>query len=117
MLDALRQRFVVLAYGQGRWENPDENWRMADMLGAKGIPNRVPADINDGILGEGVLPAQLIGQRTAVEQRHSQKGVTILLTKIEHRYDGGMGQAAAHLRFPPETGPDCFGIRGRKQNF
>lgn len=40
-LDRLRRRFVVLAYGGGRWENPDESWRMADALGAKGIPNRV----------------------------------------------------------------------------
>ena len=40
-LDRLRQRFVVLACGSGRWENVDESWRMADVLGAKGIPNRV----------------------------------------------------------------------------
>ncbi len=41
MLDKLRSRFVLLAYGQGRWENPDESWRMAGVLGAKGVPNRV----------------------------------------------------------------------------
>lgn len=40
-LDRLRERFVVLACGSGRWENVDESWRMADVLGAKGIPNRV----------------------------------------------------------------------------
>ncbi len=40
-LDALRKRFVVLAYGGGRWESPDENWNMAEILGSKGIPNRV----------------------------------------------------------------------------
>jgi esterase/lipase superfamily enzyme len=40
-LDALRRRFVLMAYGQGRWESPDETWRMAEALGAKGIPNRV----------------------------------------------------------------------------
>jgi esterase/lipase superfamily enzyme len=40
-LTALRQRFVLMAYGEGRWENPDEAWRMAGVLGAKGIPNRV----------------------------------------------------------------------------
>jgi esterase/lipase superfamily enzyme len=40
-LDRLRQRFVVLACGSGRWENVDESWRMADVLGARGIPNRV----------------------------------------------------------------------------
>ncbi len=41
MLDQVRQRFFVLAYGQGRWESPDESWRMAGILGGKGIPNRV----------------------------------------------------------------------------
>ena len=41
ILHRLRQRFVLLAFGQGRWENPDEAWRMADVLGAKGVPNRV----------------------------------------------------------------------------
>lgn len=40
-LNALRQRFILMAYGEGRWENPSEAWRMADVLGAKGIPNRV----------------------------------------------------------------------------
>jgi esterase/lipase superfamily enzyme len=41
LLDALRRRFVLLATGSGRWESPAESWRMADALGAKGIPNRV----------------------------------------------------------------------------
>jgi len=40
-LDRLRRRFILMAYGQGRWENPGHNWRMADILGAKGAPNRV----------------------------------------------------------------------------
>ncbi len=40
-LEMLRQREVVLAFGQGRWEAPDESWRMAEVLGRKGIPNRV----------------------------------------------------------------------------
>ena len=40
-LDTLRQRFVILAYGGGRWENPEDCWRLAGVLGAKGIPNRV----------------------------------------------------------------------------
>ncbi len=25
----------------GRWENPDDIWRLAGILGAKGVPNRV----------------------------------------------------------------------------
>jgi esterase/lipase superfamily enzyme len=40
-LEVLRRRFVLLAFGQGRWESPEESWRMAGVLGAKGIPNRV----------------------------------------------------------------------------
>ncbi len=42
-LDQLRQRFAILAFGQGRWESPEQSWRMAHVLGAKGIPNRVDA--------------------------------------------------------------------------
>ena len=41
LLDLLRQRFILMTFGGGRWEAPDENWRMADILGAKGVPNRV----------------------------------------------------------------------------
>jgi esterase/lipase superfamily enzyme len=41
LLDTLRRRFVLMAFGGGRWESPDENWRMADILGSKGVPNRV----------------------------------------------------------------------------
>lgn len=37
----LRGRFVLLATGEGAWENPEESWRMADVLGSRGIPNRV----------------------------------------------------------------------------
>lgn len=40
-LERLRQRFVILASGEGRWENVGETWKMASALGAKGIPNRV----------------------------------------------------------------------------
>jgi len=40
-LDRLRQRRAVLASGSGAWENVGESWRMADALGAKGVPNRV----------------------------------------------------------------------------
>lgn len=42
-LGRLRQRFIVLATGQGRWENPEESWRLAGVLGAQGVPNRVDA--------------------------------------------------------------------------
>jgi esterase/lipase superfamily enzyme len=40
-LDQLRQRRVVLASGEGEWEDIGSSWQMADTLGAKGIPNRV----------------------------------------------------------------------------
>ena len=39
--DLLRQRRVVLAAGEGAWEDIGDSWRMASALGAKGIPNRV----------------------------------------------------------------------------
>ena len=42
-LDHLRSRFVLLATGQGNYEYPADSWRMAEVLGAKGIPNRVDA--------------------------------------------------------------------------
>ena len=35
LLDILRRRFVLLAYGGGRWENPDDSWRLAGILGGK----------------------------------------------------------------------------------
>jgi len=40
-LEKLRERFILFAFGQGRWEDPEESWRMAKVLGSKGIPNRV----------------------------------------------------------------------------
>jgi esterase/lipase superfamily enzyme len=40
-LDLLRQRRVILASGEGAWEDIGESWALAEALGAKGIPNRV----------------------------------------------------------------------------
>ncbi len=40
-LERLRQRCVVLASGEGAWEDIGESWQMASALGAKGIRNRV----------------------------------------------------------------------------
>jgi esterase/lipase superfamily enzyme len=40
-LDLLRKRYVLLASGEGAWEDIGESWQMASVLGAKGIPNRV----------------------------------------------------------------------------
>jgi esterase/lipase superfamily enzyme len=42
-VDLLRQRFVILASGQGAWEDIGESWAVADVLGRKGVPNRVDA--------------------------------------------------------------------------
>ncbi len=40
-LEKLRTRFVLLASGEGEAEDIGESWRVAQALGAKGIPNRV----------------------------------------------------------------------------
>jgi esterase/lipase superfamily enzyme len=41
ILAQLRRRFAILASGEGRWENIEHSWRLAAVLGEKGIPNRV----------------------------------------------------------------------------
>lgn len=40
-LNQLRQRFILLTTGQGKNEAPGESWKVAHVLGSKGIPNRV----------------------------------------------------------------------------
>lgn len=40
-LEKLRTRFILLMSGEGRAEDIGESWRMANALGAKGVPNRV----------------------------------------------------------------------------
>jgi esterase/lipase superfamily enzyme len=40
-LDMLRERFAVLASGEGAHEDIGESWHLAAVLGGKGIPNRV----------------------------------------------------------------------------
>ena len=40
-LERLRSRFVLLASGEGDQEDIGESWRVADALGARGVPNRV----------------------------------------------------------------------------
>lgn len=40
-LERLRSRFILLPSGEGDYEDIGESWRVARMLGAKGIPNRV----------------------------------------------------------------------------
>ena len=62
-LERLRQRFVLLATGEGRWEDPGESWRLAQVLGAKGIPNRVdpwgPHYDHDWVTWREMLPKYL----------------------------------------------------------
>lgn len=40
-LDLLRTRFILMPSGEGDYEDIGESWRMAKVLGAKGVPNRV----------------------------------------------------------------------------
>jgi esterase/lipase superfamily enzyme len=40
-LEVLRTRYILLVSGQGRAEDIAESWRMAKVLGDKGVPNRV----------------------------------------------------------------------------
>jgi len=40
-LKQLRERFVLLTHGEGEAEDPNESWRVANVLGKRGIPNRV----------------------------------------------------------------------------
>jgi len=40
-LEQLRKRFILLPSGEGDYEDIGESWRVANLLGAKGVPNRV----------------------------------------------------------------------------
>jgi len=40
-LEKLRTRMIVMPSGEGRAEDIGESWKLANVLGAKGIPNRV----------------------------------------------------------------------------
>ena len=42
-LNQLRERFILITHGDGRWEEPEQSWRIASALGDRGIPNRVDA--------------------------------------------------------------------------
>lgn len=41
VLAALRQAWILMPTGSGPWEEPQQSWRMAHVLGAKSVPNRV----------------------------------------------------------------------------
>jgi esterase/lipase superfamily enzyme len=40
-LARLRERLILLPTGEGQWEDVGESWRLARVLGGKGVPNRV----------------------------------------------------------------------------
>ncbi|KAA3612444.1 MAG: hypothetical protein DWQ01_04675 [Planctomycetota bacterium] len=40
-LAQLRERFVLISHGEGRWEDPQQSWLAANALGNLGVPNRV----------------------------------------------------------------------------
>ena len=62
-LDMLRTRYIHLATGEGKWENIGESWGLANVLGAKGIPNRVdswgPDWHHDWITWRAMMPKYL----------------------------------------------------------
>ena len=73
-LRRVRERFVLLCHGEGKWEDPNESWRVADVLGSRGIPNRVdswgPDYWHDWVTWREMLPVyleQLVPNRVAGE--------------------------------------------------
>jgi len=62
-LDVLRTRYIHLATGEGKWENIGESWGLANVLGAKGIPNRVdswgPEWHHDWVTWRAMMPKYL----------------------------------------------------------
>lgn len=59
-LQQLRQRWVVLASGQGKNEDTGQSWRVADVLGERSVPNRVdiwgPEWEHDWVTWRAMLP-------------------------------------------------------------
>ena len=66
-LDVLRTRYIQIATGEGRAESIGESWALANVLGRKGIPNRVdswgPLWHHDWITWRKMLP-QVLGEWT-----------------------------------------------------
>ena len=67
-LEVLRKRFLFLGSGEGKAEDIGESWALANVLGAKGIPNRVESwgreTPHDWITWRHHLP-RLLGEWTA----------------------------------------------------
>lgn len=70
-LRRLRTRMVLLPTGQGRYEDPSQSWRAAEVLGSRGVPNRVdpwgPEWHHDWVTWREMLPMYLadLTSRTA----------------------------------------------------
>ena len=62
-LEVLRTRFIQIATGEGKWENLGESWGLANVLGAKGIPNHLdswgPDWHHDWVTWRAMLPKYL----------------------------------------------------------
>jgi len=62
-LEVLRTRYIHIVTGEGKWENIGESWGLANVLGAKGIPNRVdswgPAWDHDWVTWREMMPKYL----------------------------------------------------------
>ena len=63
VLEKLRTRFLVIPSGEGNYEAIGESWRIADLLGRKGVPNRVdpwgPDWHHDWVTWRAMLPKYL----------------------------------------------------------
>ena len=63
VLEQLRQLLVLLPSGEGDYEDIGESWRMASVLGKKGVPNRVdpwgPQWRHDWVTWRAMLPKYL----------------------------------------------------------
>lgn len=63
VLEQLRQRLILMPSGEGDYEDIGESWRMASVLGAKDIPNRVdpwgPEWRHDWVTWRAMLPKYL----------------------------------------------------------
>jgi len=62
-LDMLKHRMIILPTGEGNYEDIGQSWRIANVLGAKGVPNRVdswgPEYHHDWITWREMLPKYL----------------------------------------------------------
>mgnify|MGYP003378063082 FL=1 len=66
-LDVLRTRYIHIVTGEGKWEDIGESFRLAKVLGEKGIPNYVdswgPDWHHDWVTWRAMMP-KILGQWT-----------------------------------------------------